>query len=88
MNTSESTQTPKIPVPCAPTRSQLIQFYCPQYAPNTVKSLYCNIRKEFKAKVNSRAFTKAQFIEFIRELGLPKGYKKEDIPWLDGIEIH
>jgi len=37
--------------------------------------------------IKTKNLTNQQFIEFIREAGLPNGFKKENLHFLDGVEI-
>jgi len=76
----------KLKVPYAPTRKELIALY-PHYAQYVIKNSYKKVKEKYPALLKQRSLTNFQFIKFMEHYGLPKGFKKSDFPFLEGIIV-
>jgi hypothetical protein len=82
MNSNNPTHK-KPTFPFSPSLKQLLHFYAPNQTNNYVISLYQQSKKE--KPVNSglkqpKSLTQKQLFFFLKEIGYPKGYTKEDFP--------
>jgi|GEM_PF-2579341 len=72
--------------PFSPTRDEILGLY-PDSRPSYLKNIFAFVRKEFPSRFKTKNLTNKQFIEFIREVGLPTGFKKNDLHFLEGVDI-
>ncbi|NQY07269.1 MAG: hypothetical protein HRT68_14030 [Flavobacteriaceae bacterium] len=75
-------------VPHTPTKSEILELY-PDMSKSNLKSIIKTVVLALNPDANLKLsqLTNKEFKYIIIEIGLPKGFKKSDFSFLDGVDI-